>query len=84
MKFLAMIFDGVIGFYIFAHNNVKDLVLKVSTSFIGSFMFVYGIHFTIDRGVVSNLAMQKGFYMDNRTWLLLLAFIIVGVLGTCI
>ena len=47
VSYLVYIISGVIGFLVF--KNAKSFLIKLSTAFIGSFMFVLGLSIVIDR-----------------------------------
>lgn len=53
MKYMALLANGVIGFIVF--KEARSFLLKVSTAFIGSFIFIYGLSMVVARNSSSNL-----------------------------
>ena len=82
MRYTAYAISATIGFLVF--RSAKSFLLKVSTAFIGSFMFIYGVDMMISVHISSNLSYQKGFYMSPKFWGLLVGFIVLTILGSWI
>ena len=79
IKYCAYIGNGVTGFLIFRHAT--SLMLKLSTSLIGSMMFTVGLSMCISGDTSSDLEYQKGFHMDGRFWAYIITVNVMFAIG---
>ena len=66
IKYCVYIGNAIVGFLIFKHST--SVMIKLSTSLIGSMMFTVGLSMCISGDNRSDLEFQEGFHMDGKFW----------------